>query len=92
MFTMREIKHSEVEEQYTKEYLNEFYNKVKEEITNICFDDPYGNYSLSQYYYIDDENLPIPEELYNKVYEEERLKWKSSITRVIDDSLIEDLI
>lgn len=92
MFTMREIKHSEVEEQYTKEYLNEFYNRVKEEIANICFNDPYGNYSLSQYYYIDDENLPIPEELYNKIYEEEHLKWESSITRVLDDSLIEDLI
>ena len=36
----RVIKHSEVEEQYTKEELNAFYNKVKHEIIKEIFDNP----------------------------------------------------
>ena len=92
MFLMRVIKHSEVEAQYTKEQLNRFYNKVKREIANICFEHPDGYHSIEEYYYIDDKNLPIPQELYDKIYEEEYKKWEASVVRVLDYSLIEDLI
>lgn len=37
----RIIKHSEVEEQYTKEELNAFYNKVKHDLIKEIFDNPY---------------------------------------------------
>ena len=92
MFLMRVIKHSEVEAQYTKEQLNKFYNKVKREIANICFEYPNDYHSIEEYYYIDDKNLPIPQELYDKIYEEEYKKWEASVVRVLDYSLIEDLI
>ena len=92
MFLMRVIKHSEVEAQYTKEQLNRFYNKVKREIANICFEHPNSYHSIEEYYHIDDKNLPIPQELYDKIYEEEYKKWEASVVRVLDYSLIEDLI
>ena len=92
MFLMRVIKHSEVEAQYTKEQLNRFYNKVTREIANICFEHPNDYHSIEEYYHIDDKNLPIPQELYDKIYEEEYKKWEASVVRVLDYSLIEDLI
>ena len=51
----RIIKHSEVEEQYTKEELNAFYNKVKHDLIKEIFDNPYDEVSLSSYFHIDDE-------------------------------------
>lgn len=81
----RIIKHSEVEEQYTKEELNAFYNKVKYDLIKEIFDNPYNEVGLSSYYYIDDEGYPVPPEL-TKTIEE------NSIIRVLDYSVIEDLI
>lgn len=81
----RIIKHSEVEEQYTKEELNAFYNKVKHDLIKEIFDNPYNEVGLSSYYYIDDEGYPVPPEL-TKTIEE------NSIIRVLDYSVIEDLI
>lgn len=81
----RIIKHSEVEEQYTKEELEDFYNQVKQDIIKELFDNPYDEVSLSDYFYIDDKGYPVPPEL------AEIIK-KNSITRVFDYSVIEDLV
>ena len=81
----RVIKHSEVEEQYTKEELNAFYNEVKHTLIKEIFDNPYDEVSLSNYFHIDDEGYPVPPELV-KIIEE------NSIIRVFDYSVIEDLI
>lgn len=81
----RIIKHSEVEEQYTKEELNAFYNKVKHDLIKEIFDNPYVEVSLSSYFHIDDEDYPIPLEL-TKTIEE------NSTIRVLDYSVIEDLV
>lgn len=81
----RIIKHSEVEEQYTKEELNAFYNKVKHDLIKEIFDNPYDEVSLSNYFHIDDKGYPIPPELV-KIIEE------NSIIRVLDYSVIEDLV
>ena len=59
----RIIKHSEVEEQYTKEELNAFYNKVKHNLIKEIFDNPYDEVSLSSYFHIDDEVYPFSPEL-----------------------------
>lgn len=81
----RIIKHSEVEEQYTKEELNAFYNKVKHDLIKEIFDNPYDEVSLSSYFYIDDEGYPVPPELAKTIEE-------NSIIRVLDYSVIEDLV
>ena len=81
----RIIKHSEVEEQYTKEELNAFYNEVKHDLIKEIFDNPYDEVSLSNYFHIDDEDHPVPPEL-AKIIEE------NSIIRVLDYSVIEDLV
>jgi hypothetical protein len=81
----RIIKHSEVEEQYTKEELNAFYNKVKHDLIKEIFDNPYDEVSLSSYFHIDDKDYPVPPELV-KIIEE------NSIIRVLDYSVIEDLV
>ena len=81
----RIIKHSEVEEQYTKEELNAFYNKVKHDLIKEIFDNPYDEVSLSNYFNIDDEGYPVPPEL-AKIIEE------NSIIRVLDYSVIENLV
>lgn len=81
----RIIKHSEVEEQYTKEELNAFYNKVKHDLIKEIFDNPYDGVSLSSYFHIDDKGYPVPPEL-GKIIEE------NSIIRVLDYSVIENLI
>lgn len=81
----RIIKHSEVEEQYTKEELNAFYNKVKHDLIKEIFDNPYDEVSLSSYFHIDSKGYPVPPELV-KIIEE------NSIIRVLDYSVIEDLV
>lgn len=81
----RVIKHSEVEEQYTKEELNAFYNEVKHDLIKEIFDNPYDEVSLSSYFLIDDKGYPVPPEL-AKIIEE------NSIIRVLDYSVIEDLV
>ena len=81
----RIIKHSEVEEQYTKEELNAFYNKVKHDLIKEIFDNPYDEVSLSNYFNIDDEGYPVPPELAKTIEE-------NSIIRVLDYSVIEDLV
>ena len=81
----RIIKHSEVEEQYTKEELNAFYNKVKHDLIKEIFDNPYDEVCLSSYFHIDDEGYPVPPEL-TKTIEE------NSIIKVFDYSVIEDLV
>ena len=81
----RIIKHSEVEEQYTKEELNAFYNKVKHDLIKEIFDNPYNEVSLSSYFQIDDEGYPVPPELAKTIEE-------NSIIRVLDYSVIEDLV
>lgn len=81
----RIIKHSEVEEQYTKGELNAFYNKVKHDLIKEIFDNPYDEVCLSSYFHIDDEGYPVPPEL-TKTIEE------NSIIRVFDYSVIEDLV
>ena len=57
----RIIKHSEVEEQYTKEELNAFYNKVKHDLIKEIFDNPYDEVSLSSYFHIADEGYHVPQ-------------------------------
>lgn len=81
----RIIKHSEVEEQYTKEELNAFYNKVKHDLIKEIFDNPYNEVGLSSYFHIDDEGYPVPPELVKTIKE-------NSIIRVLDYSVIEDLV
>ena len=81
----RIIKHSEVEEQYTKEELNAFYNKVKHDLIKEIFDNPYDEVSLSSYFHIDAEGYPVPPELAKTIEE-------NSIIRVLDYSVIEDLV
>ena len=81
----RIIKHSEVEEQYTKEELNAFYNKVKHDLIKEIFDNPYDEVGLSSYFHIDDEGYPVPPELAEIIEE-------NSIIRVLDYSVIEDLV
>lgn len=81
----RIIKHSEVEEQYTKEELNAFYNEVKHDLIKEIFNNPYDEVSLSSYFLIDDKGYPVPPELV-KIIEE------NSIIRVLDYSVIEDLV
>jgi hypothetical protein len=88
----REIKHSEVEEQYTKEKLNDFYNKAKQELIKELFDNPYDEISLSNYFYIDDKGYPVPPELNNVMETIQEKEFQESIVRVFDYSVIEDLI
>lgn len=81
----RIIKHSEVEEQYTKEELNAFYNKVKHGLIKEIFDNPYDEVSLSSHFHIDDKGYPVPPKLAKTIEE-------NSIIRVLDYSVIEDLV
>lgn len=81
----RIIKHSEVEEQYTKEELDAFYNKVKHDLIKEIFDNPYNEVSLNSYFHIDDEGYPVPPKLAKTIEE-------NSIIRVLDYSVIEDLV
>lgn len=88
----RVIKHSEVEEQYTKEKLEAFYNKVKQDIVTRIFNDPYDYISLSQLFYIDDKDYPVPPELNEIMEAMQEKEWQDSIIRVYDYSVIEDLL
>lgn len=81
----RTIKHSEVEAEYTKEYLENFYKEVKEKMLQILFETPYEQISVSDYYYLDDTMQPVPYDFAEKIY-------KTSIKRVFDYSIIEDLV
>lgn len=88
----RVIKHSEVEEQYTKEKLKFFYNKTKQDIVKKLFNNPYEKVSLRDYFYIDDKGYPVPPELNDIMETIQEKEWQDSIKKVYDYSVIEDLI